>query len=156
MSSIRDPRDKSRDPSAQLTNQHPQIVIPQLHLKNVNTSPLPILTRPDQSPLHPRTPPITATATMAPSTLLAARAAIPRAATRATASSPTLLAASRALAVRGYATPKGPPPAGFRTSKKVEWYWEKDSLLDRMGKYFLLSEMARGMYLLLEQFFRPP
>merc|ERR1712000_580125 len=68
----------------------------------------------------------------------------------------TLLAASRAMAVRGYATPKGPPPTGFRQSKRVEWYWEKDSLLDRMGKFFLLSEMARGMYLLLEQFFRPP
>lgn len=28
--------------------------------------------------------------------------------------------------------------------------------MDKVGKYFLLAEMARGMYLLLEQFFRPP
>jgi NADH dehydrogenase (ubiquinone) Fe-S protein 8 len=25
-----------------------------------------------------------------------------------------------------------------------------------MGKFFLMTEMARGMYVLLEQFFRPP
>lgn len=57
---------------------------------------------------------------------------------------------------RGYATPKGALPQNFRTSKPVEWVWEKDSLLDRLGKYFLMTEMARGMYVLLEQFFRPP
>lgn len=57
---------------------------------------------------------------------------------------------------RGYATPKGPPPANFRTSRHVEWPWDKDSTLDRMGKFFLMTEMARGMYVLLEQFFRPP
>jgi hypothetical protein len=28
--------------------------------------------------------------------------------------------------------------------------------MDRVGKYFLLTEMARGMYVVLEQFFRPP
>jgi NADH dehydrogenase (ubiquinone) Fe-S protein 8 len=28
--------------------------------------------------------------------------------------------------------------------------------LDRAGKYFLLMEMFRGMYVSLEQFFRPP
>lgn len=57
---------------------------------------------------------------------------------------------------RGYATPNGPPPVHFRTSRHVEWPWDKDSTLDRLGKYFLMTEMARGMYLLLEQFFRPP
>ncbi|KAJ6443579.1 NADH-ubiquinone oxidoreductase subunit [Purpureocillium lavendulum] len=78
-----------------------------------------------------------------------------------------LLAAPRASAVRsaalalaqqqrGYATPRGPPPANFRTSRRTEWPWDKESTLDRMGKFFLLTEMARGMYVLLEQFFRPP
>lgn len=57
---------------------------------------------------------------------------------------------------RGYATPHGPPPANFRQSKRVQWTWDKESTLDRMGKYFLMTEMARGMYVLLEQFFRPP
>ena len=76
---------------------------------------------------------------------------------RATALSTTTRAA---IAVRqqtrGYATPKGPPPANFRQSQRVQWHWDKDSTLDRMGKYFLLTEMARGMYVLLEQYFRPP
>ncbi|KAL7945015.1 hypothetical protein V8C42DRAFT_324319 [Trichoderma barbatum] len=80
---------------------------------------------------------------------------------RAPASTSSLMMATRMLATpyhqqRGYATPKGPPPQNFRTSQQVEWAWEKDSLLDRLGKYFLMTEMARGMYVLLEQFFRPP
>lgn len=57
---------------------------------------------------------------------------------------------------RGYATPMGPPPKNFRTSRQTEWPWDKETTLDRMGKYFLLTEMARGMYVLMEQFFRPP
>lgn len=57
---------------------------------------------------------------------------------------------------RGYATPQGPPPANFRTSRQVQWTWDKQSTLDRVGKFFLMTEMARGMYVLLEQFFRPP
>jgi NADH dehydrogenase (ubiquinone) Fe-S protein 8 len=83
--------------------------------------------------------------------------------TRAPASASSLMMATRMLATpvhqqqqRGYATPKGALPQNFRTSKPVEWAWEKDSLLDRLGKYFLMTEMARGMYVLLEQFFRPP
>lgn len=83
---------------------------------------------------------------------------------RAPASASSLMMATRMLATpyhhqqqqRGYATPKGALPQNFRTSKPVEWVWEKDSLLDRLGKYFLMTEMARGMYVLLEQFFRPP
>ncbi|KAF4982189.1 hypothetical protein FDECE_17555, partial [Fusarium decemcellulare] len=68
------------------------------------------------------------------------------------------LVAARALVAqqRGYATPNGPPPANFRTSRRVEWKWDQDSTLDRVGKFFLMTEMARGMYVLLEQFFRPP
>jgi len=57
---------------------------------------------------------------------------------------------------RGYATPSGPPPPGFRLKPPVEWDQEKEGTFDRVGKYFLLTEMARGMYVLLEQFFRPP
>lgn len=152
MSSTRDPRDYSRDPSAAPTNHLPSIVIPQpsFETSKTSTSTSPLQRSPISPP--PPSPPASRTATtMAPSTLIAARA-LPRAATRVS----PILAASRAVAVRGYATPKGPPPTGFRQSKRVEWHWDKDSLLDRMGKYFLLSEMARGMYLLLEQFFRPP
>jgi NADH dehydrogenase (ubiquinone) Fe-S protein 8 len=33
---------------------------------------------------------------------------------------------------------------------------KKDSLFDHAGNYFLLTELFRGMYVVLEQFFRPP
>ncbi|KID69060.1 NADH-ubiquinone oxidoreductase 23 kDa subunit, partial [Metarhizium brunneum ARSEF 3297] len=72
-----------------------------------------------------------------------------------------VVVASRLMAAqqhqtRGYATPAGPPPKNFRTSRHTEWPWDKEKTLDRLGKYFLLTEMARGMYVLMEQFFRPP
>ena len=54
------------------------------------------------------------------------------------------------------ATPAGPPPAGFRLPRKERWDESKESALDKAGKYFLLTEMLRGMYVVLEQFFRPP
>ncbi|KAM3070089.1 ndufs8, ubiquinone oxidoreductase 23 kd subunit [Clarireedia jacksonii] len=54
------------------------------------------------------------------------------------------------------ATPTGPPPAGFRLPKPVRWDQQKDSTMDKAGKYFLMTEMVRGMYVVLEQFFRPP
>jgi NADH dehydrogenase (ubiquinone) Fe-S protein 8 len=53
------------------------------------------------------------------------------------------------------ATPAGPPPPGFRLPKPKRWD-EGEGALDRAGKYFLLMEMFRGMYVSLEQFFRPP
>lgn len=55
-----------------------------------------------------------------------------------------------------YATPMGPPPAGFRLPKPARWDESKESTMDKAGKYFLLTEMARGMYVVLEQYFRPP
>jgi len=57
---------------------------------------------------------------------------------------------------RCYATPMGPPPKGFRQKAPTRWDEEKEGTFDKVGKYFLLTEMARGMYLLMEQFFRPP
>jgi hypothetical protein len=54
------------------------------------------------------------------------------------------------------ATPAGPPPQGFRLPPPPRWDESKESALDQAGKYFLLMEMARGMYVVLEQFFRPP
>lgn len=61
-----------------------------------------------------------------------------------------------AAARRAYATPAGPPPKGFRQTPYPRWHEEKEGTLDRLGRYFLLTEMFRGMYILLEQFFRPP
>jgi NADH dehydrogenase (ubiquinone) Fe-S protein 8 len=64
---------------------------------------------------------------------------------------------SQALVMRrSYATPAGPPPKNFRLRPPPEWDQEKESTFDRVGKYFLMTEMLRGMYVLLEQFFRPP
>ncbi len=57
---------------------------------------------------------------------------------------------------RSYATPMGPPPKNFRLKPQPEWDQEKEGTFERAGKYFLMTEMARGMYVLLEQFFRPP
>ena|SRR5436190_20755539 len=53
------------------------------------------------------------------------------------------------------ATPAGPPPAGFRLPPRQRWD-QGESSLDKAGKYFLLAEIFRGMYVVLEQFFRPP
>ncbi|CAI0655560.1 unnamed protein product [Colletotrichum noveboracense] len=61
-----------------------------------------------------------------------------------------------ANAVRNYATPAGPPPTNFRQKRFETWDEDKESTLNKMGRFFLLSEMARGMYVLMEQFFRPP
>ncbi|KAK4236552.1 oxidoreductase-like protein [Achaetomium macrosporum] len=66
---------------------------------------------------------------------------------------------AQALAVvarRGYATPAGPPPKNFRLRPPTEWDQEKETTFDKVGKFFLMTEMLRGMYVLLEQFFRPP
>ena len=54
------------------------------------------------------------------------------------------------------ATPAGPPPSNFRLPRPQRWDESKETSLDKAGKYFLLTEMMRGMYVVLEQFFRPP
>lgn len=65
-------------------------------------------------------------------------------------------AAAQLTARRGYATPLGPPPKGFRQQPVKKWDEEDEGTFNKLGKYFLMTEMARGMYVLLEQFFRPP
>jgi NADH dehydrogenase (ubiquinone) Fe-S protein 8 len=89
--------------------------------------------------------------------LLAARTTTrPLAATAARASPAMASRIIAAAAVRGYATPAGPPPKGFRQLPYKRWDEDSESSLDKLGKYFLLTELFRGMYVLLEQFFRPP
>lgn len=87
-------------------------------------------------------------------------AATTRSLARASAVNPALanrlLTATASAPVRGYATPAGPPPPGFRQKPYPRWEDDKESTLDKLGRYFLLTEMFRGMYVLLEQFFRPP
>lgn len=91
-----------------------------------------------------------ATPAAGPSRMLTALA---RTGNRATAPSRVVVAE---ILRRGYATPSGPLPPGFRTKRPTMWDEEKEPMLDKIGRYFLLTEMFRGMYVLLEQFFRPP
>ena len=53
------------------------------------------------------------------------------------------------------ATPSGPPPKGFRLPRPQR-FDEGESSLNKAGNYFLLTEIFRGMYVVLEQYFRPP
>jgi hypothetical protein len=53
------------------------------------------------------------------------------------------------------ATPYGQPPKGFRLPRPKR-FDEEESSLDKASNYFLLTELFRGMYVVLEQFFRPP
>lgn len=52
-------------------------------------------------------------------------------------------------------TPGGGPPSGFRIGHTQPWDGG-ESALDKAGRYFLMMEMMRGMYVVMEQFFRPP
>lgn len=54
------------------------------------------------------------------------------------------------------ATPYGPPQPGFRLPAPKRWDQGAETSVDKASKYFLLAEMFRGMYVVLEQFFRPP
>ncbi|CAI4211694.1 unnamed protein product [Parascedosporium putredinis] len=47
-------------------------------------------------------------------------------------------------------------PSGFRITKRKTWESQPESTMDYVGNYFLMTEMFRGMYVLMEQFFRPP
>ncbi|KAK4497909.1 hypothetical protein PRZ48_010564 [Zasmidium cellare] len=72
-----------------------------------------------------------------------------------TSFAPAFSTSTRRQRTAGGAT-EGPPPDGFRIAPPKRWNENKESVWDQAGKYFLLTEMARGMYVLLEQFFRPP
>lgn len=46
------------------------------------------------------------------------------------------------------------PPSAFRPQGQA--VVPQGSALDKAGSYFLMTEMLRGMYVVLEQFFKPP
>jgi NADH dehydrogenase (ubiquinone) Fe-S protein 8 len=54
------------------------------------------------------------------------------------------------------ATPRGPPPPGFRLPPPTKWDQKDKAAMDHAGDYFLLTDLLRGMWVVLEQFFRPP
>jgi NADH dehydrogenase (ubiquinone) Fe-S protein 8 len=77
-------------------------------------------------------------------------------ATRQAQSSPLLRATAQFHTSRPQnATPAGPPAKGFRLPKPKR-FDEGQNIGDYASNYFLLTEMFRGMYVVLEQFFRPP
>lgn len=41
-------------------------------------------------------------------------------------------------------------------AKPTRWYDDPEKAIDKAGNYFLLTEMVRGMWVVLEQFFRAP
>ncbi|ODQ83167.1 hypothetical protein BABINDRAFT_159612 [Babjeviella inositovora NRRL Y-12698] len=64
---------------------------------------------------------------------------------------PTL---TNSLATAG--TPSAVWPKGFRVPRQRTWEEDRESALEKATKWFLLSEMLRGMYITLEMFFRAP
>jgi len=74
---------------------------------------------------------------------------------RSAIAQPSFAAAFSTSAIQ-HATSQGPPPPGFRLPSPLKQGERKDSVWDQAANYFLLTEMARGMWVLLEQFFRPP
>ncbi|BFZ60763.1 ndufs8, ubiquinone oxidoreductase 23 kd subunit [Saitoella coloradoensis] len=50
--------------------------------------------------------------------------------------------------------PTTPVPAGFRP--KPDPNFKEESALDQAGHFFLMTEMMRGMYVVMENFFRAP
>lgn len=73
-------------------------------------------------------------------------------------SSPRLLAVRAASTFNNVAagSSQGVPPTGFRLHSPPAWDQSRESALTKATKFFLLSEMLRGMYVVLEQFFRAP
>jgi len=69
---------------------------------------------------------------------------------------PLLFAASFSTSLRRAALPMGPPPVGYRMPKPARWNTDGETALDKAGTYFLMTEMLRGMWVVLEQFFRVP
>ena len=67
---------------------------------------------------------------------------------------PTFSTSARWQRTLGGST-EGPPPDNFRLNQ-TKIRKPKEGLWDEAGRYFLLMEMMRGMWVLLEQFFRPP
>ncbi|CEP23979.1 NUO1 [Cyberlindnera jadinii] len=47
-------------------------------------------------------------------------------------------------------------PQGFRIPAPKTWEESSESAIDKAMKFFLLSEMLRGMYIVLEMYFRAP
>lgn len=79
---------------------------------------------------------------------------------RCISSSPSLLKPALAAETTEYLPTAGSTqsawPKGFRQAKPKTWEEGHESALSKATKYFFLSEIARGMYVCLEMYFRSP
>ncbi|RPB29465.1 NADH-ubiquinone oxidoreductase 23 kDa subunit [Terfezia boudieri ATCC MYA-4762] len=87
-----------------------------------------------------------------PAVFLAPAAAAPSILPRQAAFSTS---SNQQLATQAASSPRGVLPQGFRVGHRPAWD-QGESAMDKAGRYFLLMEMLRGMYVCLEQFFRAP
>ncbi|ODV96976.1 hypothetical protein PACTADRAFT_48759 [Pachysolen tannophilus NRRL Y-2460] len=62
---------------------------------------------------------------------------------------------SSSMALAG-GTEQSVPPQGYRVSRPKTWEESSESALSKATKWYLLAEMFRGMYIVLEMFFRAP
>lgn len=122
---------------------------PRLYHKSSTTT-----TTTPPSPLSRHTTPTMS----APRALTALARSRPATSLLASAARPAFAAQQNAFSTsaRRAATTEGPPPQGFRLPKQDTWETRKDNVADSTANYFLLTEMLRGMYVCLEQYFRPP
>ncbi|KAK9488264.1 hypothetical protein V1527DRAFT_458712 [Lipomyces starkeyi] len=72
-----------------------------------------------------------------------------------TAFSPAAVRAFSRSVVAAAEPAPGAYPKGFRLPRPEAWD-EGDSALDRAGRLYLMTELFRGMYVVLEQYFRAP
>lgn len=63
---------------------------------------------------------------------------------------------STSVTTAGAGNPQSVPPSGFRIHRPPTWEEGHESALDKATKWFLLAEMLRGMWVVLEQYFRAP
>ena len=75
---------------------------------------------------------------------------------KASVNAPRIAYASFSTTSPRCALPKGQPPSGYRLPPQETWENTKESALDKAGNYFMRTELFRGAYVVLEQFFRPP
>ncbi|KAF2102181.1 ferredoxin-like iron-sulfur subunit of mitochondrial complex I [Rhizodiscina lignyota] len=80
-----------------------------------------------------------------------------RSITKRAVARPAIHAVRFSTSAKCAATPFGPPSSKFRLPQPKRWDdSSNESAMDRAGNFFLLTEMARGMYTVIEQYFRAP
>lgn len=90
------------------------------------------------------------------STLLRQKAFSTSSILHATSSTPATSTSNAVTPSYPTGTPEAVPPLGYRIPPPPTWEESYETAVDKATKYFLLSEMVRGMWVVLEQYFRAP